>query len=241
MASTKTFAALGVAVVLLLLGFALVRNALVGAVQTFTPGALVRDPVVTQSQRAASPSAQGPVNSGWLYLGEALDRLESVEIAEGASLQRVLVAPESSFFRGGSPGRHLMRVSIARQQEYIDGFTVAVNGRTHELSRAPTTWLGRLLGADQEEHEPVGRRMWSNRWFPVAEMAPLGPGAAMPRTPEGTVPLRKGEMYVTRKRPLPYALGNREVVCWSADDPGSVWVTSMDLTEPVNRPKGQNE
>ena len=241
MNSTKTFAVVGVVVVLLILAFAFLRNSFVGAVQMFAPGAVVRDPVVVQAHRTTRANVQGPSDSGWVYLDEALDRIESVEVTEGASLQMVLVAPESSFFRGGRPDRHLMRVFIASQPKYSDGFTVAINGRTHKLTRAPTTWLGKLLGADPKGDEPVGRRMWSNRWFPVADLAPLEPGETMPRTPEGTVPLREGEMYIARKYPLPYTMGNREVVSWSADDPGIVLVTSMDRTEPVQRTKVSQE
>lgn len=236
MAPMRTYAVLGVAVALLLLGIVLLRNAFVGSVQTFTPGGLTRDPVVTQVQRTTRPNSGGSVDSGWVYLDRTLDRIDSVGVSTGATLQMFIVAPESSFVRNGRSDCHIMRVSIARQQNYIDGFAVVLNGSTHTLTRAPTTWLGRLLSPDRKGTEPVGRRMWSNRWFPVADLARVEPEDLMPSAPVGTVHLRKDERYIVRKQGLPYKMGNREVVSWSADEPGSVLVTSMDDAEPVQSP-----
>lgn len=234
MRSLKAVSALGLGLVLAIAGIVWVRNSVIGAVQTFVPGPLTRDPVVSQARRGALAGSDESLDAGWLYVDGGLGQLKSVHVG-GATLRMVLVAPESSFFVGGRPDRHIVQVSIARERPYIEGFTVSLNGRVHTLTRAPSTWLGTLLGAGERDDGPVGRRKWSNRWFPVAEMAPLGHASLGPRLPAGTVPLAKGDRYEVREHPFPYTMHEREVVVWRADDPESVVATSMDRTEPAGQ------
>ncbi len=202
------------------------------SVYMLVPEFIHSDPVRQQVSRKTKENTEGPFSHGNVWLEKPLKTIESVEV-EGAVLQMYILGPESSYSVGGSPENHILHVYISRTDEYIDGFTVIVNGERYELSRAPESKMAKLLGPDTSDDDTlVGLRSWSNKWFPVG-LRPPPLRAPKLSAPPGTVLLKEGEEYASHTAALPYEVGSREIVSWPAGEPGMVIVTSMDETVEI--------